>query len=82
MPNRDWIGNETIGHAYSQRFGSAEEVAALAESSAWLAAALENAAALQSLYFNNTLFPAWLQDGLVNSASLGFLYRIRVLRDD
>ena len=30
---------------------------------------LQDAAALQSLHFNNSLLPPWLQDGLVNSVS-------------
>ena len=80
LPMRHWQNNELIGQAYSQRFASGEEVAALAETPEHLSNILRDAAVLQSLHFNNTLLPLWLQDGLVNSVSA--LYKTGMWLED
>jgi uncharacterized protein (DUF608 family) len=80
LPMRHWSHNESIGQAYSQRFTSAEEVAAVAETAEHLSEVLQDAATLQSLHFNNSLLPSWLQDGLVNSVSA--LYKTGMWLED
>lgn len=80
LPMRHWSHGELIGQAYANHFAGAAEVATQAESPDHLVDVLQDAAALQSLYFNNSLLPDWLQDGLVNSLSA--LYKTGMWLDD
>ena len=59
LPHRMWTAGEEIGQQYN-RFQSAAAVETWARNSTNYAAAVQSAADMQALYFNNS-FPAWLQ---------------------
>jgi len=59
LPHRMWAAGEEIGQQYS-RFQSAATVETWARNPTNYAAALQSAADMQALYFNNS-FPPWLR---------------------